>query len=241
MANLLPDECRVLGTLIEKALTTPGQYPLSLNSLVTGVNQKSNRDPVVAIDEERALRAIDGLRAKGLARDVTFTGSRVEKYRHTAGESLELRPPALAILAELLLRGPQTIGELRGRASRMHPLDSLEVVEAVLATLADGEHAMVREIGPLSGSRAMRWMQLLCESLHPQVSHAAMVTRATSTSTMQPSHAAPHRGDASHFDQQGAAQQSHDAIEALRHEVAALRARVEQLESTVSQLQSLLT
>ncbi len=237
MTTLLPDECRVLGTLIEKALTTPGQYPLSLNSLVTGVNQKSNRDPVVEIDEERALRAIDGLRAKGLARDVTFTGSRVEKYRHTAGEALELRPPALAILAELLLRGPQTVGELRGRASRMHPLDSLEAVEAVLATLAQHSNAMVREIPPLSGSRAMRWMQLLCESLHPQASHGSTLTRATSG--IDAAHSNAH--SATQQSSSHSASSSSDATEALTLEVAALRARVEQLESTMSQLQSLLT
>ena len=170
MLKLLPDECRVLGTLIEKALTTPGQYPLSLNSLVTGVNQKNNRDPVVEIDEDDALRAIDGLRAKGLARDVTFTGSRVEKYRHTAGEGLEVRAPELALLSELLLRGPQTVGELRGRASRMHPFESLEVVEEVLKTLsqrAEPHQPLVRELPPAPGSRATRWMQLLCEDLHP--------------------------------------------------------------------------
>ena len=170
MPELHPDECRVLGTLIEKALTTPGQYPLSLNSLVTGVNQKNNRDPVVEIDEDDALRAIDGLRAKGLARDVTFTGSRVEKYRHTAGEGLELRAPELALLSELLLRGPQTVGELRGRASRMHPFESLEVVEEVLKTLSQRTEPLaplVRELPPAPGSRATRWMQLLCEDLHP--------------------------------------------------------------------------
>ena len=175
MTELTPDECRVLGTLIEKALTTPGQYPLSLNSLVTGVNQKNNRDPVVEIDEDGALRAVDGLRAKGFARDVSFTGSRVEKYRHTAGERLEVRAPELAILSELFLRGPQTVGELRGRASRMHPFESLEIVEQVLKTLAERSaplEPLVRELPPAPGSRATRWMQLLCEDLHPTGSSA---------------------------------------------------------------------
>jgi len=167
MDHLRPDECRALGTLIEKAMTVPGQYPLSLNSLVTGVNQKSNRDPVVEIDEDRALRAVDGLRSKGFARDVNFTGSRVEKYRHTAGEKLDVRAPELAILSELLLRGPQTVGELRGRASRMHPFDSLEALESVLAGLANRDEPLVKEYPPLPGSRAPRWIQLLCPDLHP--------------------------------------------------------------------------
>lgn len=167
MIELTPDECRVLGTLIEKALTTPAQYPLSLNSLVTGVNQKSNRDPVVEIDEDDAIRAIDGLRSKGLVRDVSFTGSRVEKFRHVAGETLGIRAPEQAILAELLLRGPQTVGELRARASRMHPFDSTESVEGTLATMAAEPHEYLRELPPLPGTRAPRWVQRLCDGLHP--------------------------------------------------------------------------
>ncbi|MFZ9880011.1 MAG: YceH family protein [Phycisphaerales bacterium] len=187
---LLPDECRVLGTLIEKAMTVATQYPLSLNSLVTGVNQKNNRDPVVEVTEDDALRAVDGLRAKGLVRDVTMTGSRVEKYRHVAGEALGLRAPELAIVAELLLRGPQTVGELRGRASRMQALESLEVVENILQGLsAAGESrpALVRELPPLPGSRATRWMQLLCEDLHPVAAggHVAAGVPAAATTSAQ--------------------------------------------------------
>lgn len=192
-------------------MTTPGQYPLSLNSLVTGVNQKNNRDPVVEIDEEIALGAIDGLRSKGLARDVTFTGSRVEKYRHTAGEGLELRPPELALISELLLRGPQTVGELRGRASRMHPFDSLETVQNVLETLASRGEPLVRELPPSPGSRAPRWMQLLCEDLHPVGPTgpvAVQVSRAEA-----PSQAAA----------------SGDRLAALEARVAALEARVSAL------------
>jgi uncharacterized protein YceH (UPF0502 family) len=167
MIDLTPDECRVLGTLIEKALTTPAQYPLSLNSLVTGVNQKSNRDPVVEIDDDRALTALDGLRTKGLVRDVSFTGARVEKFRHLAGEALEVRAPEMAILAELLLRGPQTSGELRARATRMAPFDSIEAVEGTLETLSAAERGLVRKIAPSPGSRAPRWVQCLCATLHP--------------------------------------------------------------------------
>ena len=216
MTELLPDECRVLGTLIEKALTTPGQYPLSLNSLVTGVNQKNNRDPVVEIDEDGAMRAVDGLRAKGLARDVTFTGSRVEKFRHTAGEGLDLRPPELAILAELLLRGPQTVGELRGRASRMQAFDSLEAVEGVLqglSTRSEPSQPLVRELPPAPGSRAPRWMQLLCEDLHPIVSGGVAASPA------------PVRVEAPRSDER----------------MEQLEARVAALEATVAELKTLLS
>jgi hypothetical protein len=222
MLELLPDECRVLGTLIEKALTTPGQYPLSLNSLVTGVNQKNNRDPVVEIDEDAALRAVDGLRAKGLARDVSFTGSRVEKYRHTAGEALELRPPELSLLSELLLRGPQTVGELRGRAGRMHPFESLEVVENVLKVLAERAaplFPLVRELPPAPGSRATRWMQLLCEELHP-------ITGAASPL------AAPVRVDSG--------PSASERLAALERRVQELEVRLAEQESVVAQLKTLL-
>jgi len=222
MLELLPDECRVLGTLIEKALTTPGQYPLSLNSLVTGVNQKNNRDPVVEIDEDAALRAVDGLRAKGLARDVSFTGSRVEKYRHTAGEALELRPPELSLLSELLLRGPQTVGELRGRAGRMHPFESLEVVENVLKALSERTaplFPLVRELPPAPGSRAPRWMQLLCEDLHPITGMASPL-------------AAPVRVEAG--------PSAADRIAGLERRVQELEARLAEQDSVVAQLKTLL-
>ncbi len=177
MMQLSPDECRVLGTLIEKAHTTPAQYPLTLNSLTTGVNQKSNRHPVVNLDEESVLDALDGLKRKGMARDVLLTGSRVTKYRHVAREALGVDTAQLVILTELLLRGPQTPGELRQNASRMHPLESLEAVQIVLHSLidrtpptpgADGVKppALVRELPPAPGSRAARFVQLICPTLH---------------------------------------------------------------------------
>ncbi len=167
LPHLSPDECRVLGTLIEKAQTTPNQYPLTLNALINGVNQKSNRWPVVTIDEARAFKAIDGLRSKGLIREVSMTGARVEKFRHVAREALQIGTNELVIVAELLLRGPQTVGEIRGRASRMHPLETLEGTQAILEGMAASDLPLVRELPPVPGSRAKRWMQLLCPELHP--------------------------------------------------------------------------
>jgi uncharacterized protein len=167
---LTPDESRVLGVLIEKAQTTPAQYPLSLNAVVVGVNQKNNRFPVVTIDEDRAMTALDGLRAKSLAREVNLSGSRVQKFRHVAREVLNVSTSELVVLAELLLRGPQTVGEIRGNASRMHPLESLESTRAVLESLMGrGEPTgpLAREVSPAPGSRAPRFAQLLCENLHP--------------------------------------------------------------------------
>jgi uncharacterized protein YceH (UPF0502 family) len=166
MVNLTAHESRILGVLIEKAQTTPAQYPLTLNALVTGANQKSNRDPVLELGEEQVLAALDGLRSKALVREVMLSGSRVEKYRHVAREALEVSTAELVVLAELLLRGPQTVGELRGRASRMHPLESLEVVTNVLEHLQQRAEPMVRSAPPAAGSRAARFAQLLCPDLH---------------------------------------------------------------------------
>lgn len=167
MIQLTPHECRVLGVLVEKAQTTPAQYPLTLNALVSGANQKSNRHPVLNLTEDDALHAMDGLRSKGLAREVMLSGSRVEKHRHIAREALDVTTDELVILAELLLRGPQTVGELRGRASRMHPIESIETATATLEHLMGREEPLVRRCPPASGSRAPHFAQLLCPDLHP--------------------------------------------------------------------------
>jgi uncharacterized protein len=129
------NERRVLGTLIEKAKTTPDQYPLSLNALVTGCNQKSNRDPLMTLDEEQVMRAIEGLRASGAAAEV-FGSGKIPRYRHLAYEWLGVEKEQLAIMGELLLRGEQSEGDLRGRASRMDPIPDLDLLRAHLDSLA---------------------------------------------------------------------------------------------------------
>lgn len=164
-----PDECRVLGVLVEKALTTPAQYPLTLNALTLGCNQKNNRFPVTNFDEDRVLDAVDGLRTKGLVREAMLSGSRVAKYRHLSREVLGVETPALVLLVELMLRGPQSLGELRTNASRMHAFDSMEAVKAVLDELMARTPPMVKEVPPPPGSRARLWVQLLCPNLHPIV------------------------------------------------------------------------
>jgi len=174
MIQLTADEARVLGVLVEKALTTPEQYPLSLNALVNGANQKNNRDPATDLDENGVFAAVELLRGKGLVVRVDQVGARVSKYRHVAGEVLHVRAAELAILAELLLRGPQTLGELRGRASRMHPLESTEQVKGMLDALMSRQEPLVRQIPPMPGTRAERYVQLLCPDLHPLNSPAAV-------------------------------------------------------------------
>ncbi|MFI5377997.1 MAG: YceH family protein [Tepidisphaerales bacterium] len=164
MLQLTPDECRILGVLIEKELTVPGNYPLSLNALMDGSNQKNNREPLVQFNEDRVFHAVDQLRAQGLVVRIDQANSRVPKFKHQAPETLSLNRYELVILAELLLRGPQTAGEIRTRASRMHHLDTLEIVQQSLDGMAARPEPLVRQI---PGGRAPRYVQLLCPDAHP--------------------------------------------------------------------------
>lgn len=136
-------EARVIGCLIEKQITTPDQYPLSLNALVSACNQKSNRDPVLALDEPTVQRTVDALAKKHLILERAGFGSRVSKYQHlfcnTEFGTLKLTPQELALICELLLRGPQTPGELRNRASRMAPFADVAEVESTLKQLSERE------------------------------------------------------------------------------------------------------
>jgi uncharacterized protein YceH (UPF0502 family) len=206
----------VLGVLIEKALTTATQYPLSLNALVSGCNQKNNRDPVTSLSEDDVLEAIDGLKRPSLVREVMLSGSRVQKFRHVAREGLDVGTTELVILAELMLRGPQTVGELRGRASRMHALESTDVVHNVLQYLMGLDAPMVREIAPAPGSRAPRFAQLLCPNLHPV---EPMTTVAAPSSTLQASGVTPVSPDIN------------TRLERLERELAELR----QIVTTIAQ------
>jgi uncharacterized protein YceH (UPF0502 family) len=159
-------EARVIGSLIEKAITTPDQYPLSLNALTNACNQKSNREPVMALDERTVQDTLDALAKKHLVIEKSGFGSRVPKYQHrfcnTGFGSLEFTPQATAILCELLLRGPQTPGELRGRASRMAELREVSEVEAVLEKLSSREDGpFVVRLAREPGRRESRYAHLL--------------------------------------------------------------------------------
>jgi uncharacterized protein YceH (UPF0502 family) len=167
MLELTPEECRALGVLVEKAQTTPDAYPLSLNALTNGANQKNNRRPIMDLTDDQVFSAVTGLRNKGLLIQLDTPGSRVSKYRHNAQEKLGLTLRQLVVLAELLLRGPQTLGELRGRATRMHPLESIEMVQSVLDELMSRPEPLVQKIAPAPGDRAERYLQLLCPDAHP--------------------------------------------------------------------------
>jgi uncharacterized protein YceH (UPF0502 family) len=152
-------ELRVLGCLIEKQRTTPDQYPLSLNALRLASNQATNRDPVVDLDEVTIRAALDRLGHRGWTRLASGPGSRVAKFRHLLDDALQLTPSQLALLAVLMLRGPQTLGELRNRSSRLYPFASTNDVESTLAALADRE--LVARQPKRPGEREERWSQLL--------------------------------------------------------------------------------
>src|SRR5580704_12810261 len=133
---LHPVEIRVLGALIEKDITTPEYYPLTVNSLQNACNQKSNRDPMVQFDEATVERALETLKNKHLVVRISGAGHRVEKWAHRLGETLNLGRRELALLCVLMLRGPQTVGELRGHTERMRDFADLDEVELVLESLA---------------------------------------------------------------------------------------------------------
>jgi uncharacterized protein YceH (UPF0502 family) len=176
---LTPVECRALGALIEKDLTTPEYYPLTLHALQAACNQKSNRSPVVNFDEKTVARTLEDLRSKHLAWEVSAAGSRTMKYRHDVSSRMGLSPAAVSVLCELMLRGPQTAGELRARAARMHAFaDAAELDQAL-------QELMERAAGPLAariprspGTRETRYAHLLCGDI-PAAPNEASAPPAT--------------------------------------------------------------
>lgn len=173
------NEARLFGVLIEKSLTTPDQYPLSVHAATAGANQKSNRAPVMALSDSETEDAFARLVINGLAGRIVPAGSRVEKYRHNGEERLGLEPAKLAIIAELLMRGSQTKGELRTRVNRMRPMPTLEALEAHLTILL--KDGWIRAAPPAPGSRAGRFAQLLSIE-----SEADAVAPASTASTPMP-------------------------------------------------------
>jgi uncharacterized protein YceH (UPF0502 family) len=159
--ELGPVEIRVLGSLVEKEATTPDVYPLSTNGLVVACNQRSSRDPVVTYDESTVTATMVSLRERGLARTSRGEGSRVYKHAHTLREALSLQPDELAVLSVLMLRGPQTVGELRTRSERQYPFPSLDAVGDALDQLAGREPALAEQLSRAPGQKEARWRHLL--------------------------------------------------------------------------------
>lgn len=154
-------EVRVLGALVEKEITTPDYYPLSLNALVNACNQKSNRHPVMNLDEDAVREALASLNEKGLAGAATGADSRVTKYEHRVQEAFNFSRPEIAVLCVLFLRGPQTPGELRGRAERLQRFDDLDAVHSALEHLMKREPPLVRVLPRQPGTKEARYAHLL--------------------------------------------------------------------------------
>nr|WP_246481033.1 DUF480 domain-containing protein [Motiliproteus sediminis] len=193
--DLTLQETRVIGALIEKEITTPDQYPLSLNALTLACNQKSNREPVLNLSERDVQTTLGQLQNRRLVREETGYGSRVPKYRHrfcnTEFSELQLSPGALAILTVLFLRGPQTPGELRARTQRLHPFDDVEQIERELNALAHRQpEGLVVRLARQPGKREHRYAHLFsgpvtnidtqgCEPLGREALQARITTLET--------------------------------------------------------------
>lgn len=199
-------EARVLGALLEKEITTPDYYPLSLNSLVNACNQKSNRDPVMNVDEDSVRDALRTLQDNSLARSVSAADSRVTKYEHRLQEAFNFDRREAAIFCELLLRGPQTPGELRTRAERMHPFDDLSEAQSALQRLMNREPPLVKVLARQPGTKESRYIHLLSGDAKPVSSTAAPEVPA-----------APERENANEFSRLSS------EIAELRREVADLK------------------
>jgi uncharacterized protein len=165
-------ETRVLGSLVEKELTTPDYYPLSLNALLNACNQKSNRDPVMNLNENAVSQALRSLDKEGLAGRADGMDNRVTKFEHRLQEAFNFDRREIAILCELLLRGPQTPGELRSRADRMHPFDDLGQVQSTLQRLAQREPPLVKMLPRQPGTKESRYAHLLSGDVQIQAPEA---------------------------------------------------------------------
>jgi uncharacterized protein YceH (UPF0502 family) len=162
-------EARVLGALIEKDITTPDYYPLSLNALVNACNQKNNREPVMNLDEEAVRQALTTLQEKRLAGPTSGADSRVTKYGHRSQEVFNFTRAETAVFCVLLLRGPQTPGELRGRGERMHRFEHLDEVQSTLQRLMQREPPLVTMLARQPGTKESRYAHLLCGDVEDAV------------------------------------------------------------------------
>jgi uncharacterized protein len=205
-------EARVLGALIEKEITTPEYYPLSLNALRNACNQKSNREPVMQLEEPEIRKALIHLESQSLVRSIAE--SRATKFEHRLQDAFNFYRPEVAIVCELLLRGPQTPGELRTRASRMHPFEDLESVHSALQRLSKREPPMVTVLPRQSGTKEVRYAHLMGDAT-PAVAAVPIERNAEVTQTLD---------EAEH-------PQNPQDVDVLEREVARLRAEVADLRA----------
>jgi len=207
-------ERRVLGVLIEKSLAQPEYYPMTINAIVTACNQKNNRDPVMDVDEDAVYHALEDLRLRGAVTVVLpGPGARTKRYKHEVEDYFHWQKRERAVMAELLLRGPQTTGELRSRCGRMAPFESADVVMNVLNCLAEYEPPCVVKLPRGAGQSAARYRQLLYEERDLPAAAPADAPAAAARAESLPDVAA-----------------LHEAVEALQKQVEELSQRVERIE-----------
>ncbi len=206
-------QARVLGALIEKEVTTPGYYPLSLNALVNACNQRSNREPVMNLDEDDVRQALHGLEDKQLAGRARSADGRVTKYEHRLGEAFNFSRAESALVCVLLLRGPQTPGELRGRSERLHRFDEISDVLAGLQKLMEREPPLAAILPRQPGTKESRYAHLLCGP-------ADGIAFAPAGEPADASGAADRDERIAHLEQE---------VAGLRAEVAALREKIDNL------------
>lgn len=223
-------EARVLGSLIEKENTTPDYYPLTLNGLMNACNQKSSREPVMALDDNQILRAIDSLRDMRLAWMVQSVDARVPKYEHNFDKELGMTLQETAVMCVLLLRGPQTIGELRSRTNRIYPFESLDEVSVTIQMLMDREEPLVMKLPLQPGRKEARFSHLL--SGEPDLTSyeaAAAAPVAKSAPAADP-------GELEQMKEENAALR--EELNMLGEEVDALRQEVETLKSSFAEFKA---
>ncbi|MEZ5979971.1 MAG: YceH family protein [Planctomycetota bacterium] len=230
--ELDPIEARVLGVLVEKERTTPDQYPLTLTALVAGCNQKSNRAPSMSLTEHAVRDTIDKLRVKGLVGGVRSSGARAERYRHGAATHWSLSDQELAVMAELMLRGAQQPGELRTRAARMAPIESLEQLGAILEGLR--ARGFVQRLDPLPGERSPRWDQIVAGERAGASDREVLDTLADSVAHAL--HFDTHH-DVEHAASDGPTSAKKPSRENLESRIVALEAEVRRLASIVAELE----
>jgi uncharacterized protein len=209
MPEILTDtEARILGSLVEKQLTTPEYYPLTLNALVNACNQKSNREPVVSYDEKTVNDALENLRDRNLVYVFYGSTSRVPKYKHMLPSVYELEPSEVAVMCVMMLRGPQTLGELRGRTDRLYEFAGLGEVQETLDGLIRRDEPLVVKLERQPGQKEARFAHLLCGEIDVETIAAAHVPRM-----------AHGQADA-------------ERIEKLEEEVSSLRSEVDAIRQT---------
>jgi uncharacterized protein YceH (UPF0502 family) len=199
---LTPVEARVLGSLIEKEITTPDYYPLSLNAILNAANQKSNRDPVMELDEDSVRRALHTLSQEGLARSAA-TDSRVPKFEHRLADVFNFHRHEIALLCVLLLRGPQTPGELRTRTDRLYEFDDLGAVHSALNLLMNRQPPLVKVLPRQPGTKEARYVHLLSGGVEDSAPEAAQ--GQLSPPAQPPAHAASELSRLTHLEEEVAA------------------------------------